>query len=121
MDQVRVTPFSGPIEVIGLEAAPIFVRALTGPATVTVHGMPGPQGEPGGDAPTWTYYATRWSSAPAAVGGATVSGNAGTVYAYTLDGTTRYRFVPTSYAPALDAFYSAYASGVLAGLIVSRG
>lgn len=75
----------------------------------------------GAAAMTWDYLATNWTAAPAQLGTATVSGQAGAVFSYTLSGTTRYRFVPDTYSAALDGFYSAYAGGVLSGLIVSRG
>jgi hypothetical protein len=68
-------------------------------------------------APAWIDYATNWSTPPVLVG----STPAGDVYSYTLDGVTRYRFVPAMYDPALDAFYSNFSGGVLSGMIVSRG
>lgn len=66
---------------------------------------------------TWDYYAINWSTAPSV--NSAISG--GTVYTYVLNGTTRYRFVPTSYDPTTDAFYSTFSGGVLSGLITTRG
>jgi len=62
---------------------------------------------------TWTDYATRWDAAP------TVNSTnaSGTIYNYTLDGTTRFRFVPNTYDATLDAFYAEVA---LTTLIAAR-
>jgi hypothetical protein len=65
----------------------------------------------------WVYYATTWSTPPSFVG--TITG--GDVYAYTLDGTTHYRLVPSPYNAGYDAFYSGFSSPTLSGLIVTRG
>lgn len=65
----------------------------------------------------WTYYATTWSVEPTL--NASITG--GDVYNYTLDGVTRYRFVPTTYDATEDAFYTTFSGGLLTGLIVSRG
>ena len=70
---------------------------------------------------TWPHLAEAWSVEPSQVGTATVSGEAGAVWEYTLDGVTRYRFVPDDYNPTLDAFYSEFTGGALSGLIVARG
>lgn len=70
---------------------------------------------------SWDFLSCNWTTAPAQVGTATVSTQPGAVYAYTLGGVTRYRFVPNAYSPALDAFYATYSGGVLGGLITSRG
>lgn len=71
-----------------------------------------------GDAPvTWTALATSWTTPPTLA--ATIV--AGAVYAYTLDGVTRYRLVPSPYDAALDAFYTTFAGSVLSGLITTRG
>ena len=67
---------------------------------------------------TWDYLAMHWSVAPTLVGVAA----GGQVYAYTLNGVTRYRLVPTTtYNSTQDAFYSTYNAGVLSGFIVARG
>lgn len=66
---------------------------------------------------TWDLYVTNWSVAPSLNG--TITG--GSVYDYTLNGTTRYRFVPDPYDPTLDAFYSTFSAGVLSDIIVTRG
>ena len=65
----------------------------------------------------WTYYATTWTTEPTFV--ETITG--GDVYSYTLDGTTRYRFVPTTYDATEDAFYTTFSTPNLSGLIVARG
>jgi hypothetical protein len=70
-----------------------------------------------GGTPTWEYYAANWSTPPSQV--ASISG--GTVWEYTLDGTTRYRFVPDPYDPTDDAFYATFVDPTLGGLVVSRG
>jgi hypothetical protein len=70
---------------------------------------------------SWDFLAAKWSSPPAEVGTATVSGQSGVVLSFVLDGVTRYRFVPDTYSPVLDGFYSTYSGGVLSGLITSRG
>ena len=70
-----------------------------------------------GGSTNWGYYVQHWSAEPTlnqAIAG-------GDVYDYTLDGTTRYRFVPTTYDPAQDAFYTTFTLGVLSGLLVTRG
>lgn len=71
----------------------------------------------GGGSNGWTYYATTWSTAPSV--NSAIAG--GIVYNYTLSGTTRYRFVPTTYDPTTDAFYSTFSGGVLSGIIIARG
>lgn len=65
----------------------------------------------------WGYYKDHWSADPTLQ--ATVA--AGDVWAYQLDGVTRYRLVPEPYNPVMDAFYSTFAGGALSGLIVTRG
>lgn len=71
----------------------------------------------GGSGADWTYYATTWSVEPTL----NTSITGGDVYDYTLDGTTRYRFVPTVYDATEDAFYSTFSNPTLSGLIVTRG
>ncbi len=66
---------------------------------------------------TWVFYATTWSTEPTL--NTSIAG--GDVYDYTLDGTTRYRFVPSTYDATEDAFYSTFSGGLLTGLIVARG
>lgn len=66
---------------------------------------------------TWSYLATTWSLAPTL--NASITG--GDVYNYTLNGVTRYRFVPTTYDATQDAFYSEFSNPTLSGLIVTRG
>jgi hypothetical protein len=68
---------------------------------------------------TWTDYATRWDAEPALTGTASTPA-AGDVYAYILGGVTRYRLVPTSYAPAGDVFYGDFTGGACSGPLVAR-
>ena len=70
---------------------------------------------------SWDFLACNWTTAPAVVGTATVSGQPGQVLSYALGGVTRFRFVPDTYSAALDGFYAGYAGGVLSGLITTRG
>lgn len=65
---------------------------------------------------TWTLLASKWDVAPTVA--ASISG--GTVYQYTLDGVTRYRFVPDQYDAAQDAFYSSFDGTTLSDLITTR-
>lgn len=65
----------------------------------------------------WIYYATTWTTAP--VFNSSITG--GDVYDYVLLGTTRYRFVPSTYTAADDAFYTTFSAGTLSGKIASRG
>lgn len=66
---------------------------------------------------TWDFLATKWTTAPSEAG----TTAAGTVYAYTLGGVTRYRLVPTTYSAAQDAFYGGFSGGTLFDPICSRG
>jgi hypothetical protein len=66
---------------------------------------------------TWTYLVAQWDNPPSLV--ATIA--AGQVYLYTLNSTPRYRLVPAPYDAGSDAFYSGFSSGVLSGLIDTRG
>lgn len=66
---------------------------------------------------SWGYYKDHWSAIPTNLGAIT----GGNVWSYTLNGTTRYRFVPTAYDPTEDAFYTTFSGGILSGLIVTRG
>ena len=67
--------------------------------------------------PSWDYYALNWSEEPTLIASITE----GDVYAYVLNGITRYRFVPTIYTPIEDAFYSDFDGTNLTGLISKRG
>lgn len=80
-------------------------------------GDKGDKGDPGSAPVSWGYFKDHWSASPAQVG-TTASG---AVWAYTLDGVTRYRLVPEPYVSAQDGFYSTFAGGALSGLIASRG
>jgi hypothetical protein len=66
---------------------------------------------------TWDYLATNWSVEPTL--NTTLAG--GEVLNYTLNGTTRYRFVPTTYDPTQDAFYAGFNGTTLTNLIAKRG
>lgn len=66
---------------------------------------------------TWEYLLMNWSVEPT-LNTAIVGGD---VYNYTLNGTTRYRFVPTTYDPTQDAFYENFDGTNLTGLITARG
>lgn len=66
---------------------------------------------------TWAFFKDCWSVPPTQVG--TTAG--GVVYAYELEGVTRYRYVPNTYDATEDAFYSGWDGTTLTGLIVARG
>lgn len=70
----------------------------------------------------WVYYKDTWTTTPTVIA-TTTTAPTGDVWSYTLNGVTRYRFVPTTYDPTLDAFYSTWNAGTstLSGLIVTRG
>ena len=68
----------------------------------------------------WVYLASQWETPPSQIGVATVTGQTGTVWSYTLNSVTRYRFVPDNYSAALDAFYTAYSGGELSGFVTKR-
>ncbi|MFN3332796.1 MAG: hypothetical protein ACK47M_09830 [Caldilinea sp.] len=69
------------------------------------------------DSQSWFHFITNWDMAPVLID----SIPSGDVYAYVLDGVTRYRLVPDPYAVEDDAFYTTFTGGVLSGLIVTRG
>ena len=66
---------------------------------------------------TWSHLSSNWSEEPALIS----SLPSGQVYSYTLNNVTRYRYVPATYDPKQDAFYSTFAGGILSGLITTRG
>lgn len=66
---------------------------------------------------TWEYLVSNWSLEPTL--NTAIAG--GSVYDYLLGSTTRYRFVPTTYNPTQDEFYSNFNGVTLTGLITSRG
>ncbi len=70
---------------------------------------------------TWPFLSDAYSEVPAEVGRATVEGEDGDVLSYTLQGVTRFRFIPDDYDPTLDAFYAEFDGTDLSGLIVARG
>lgn len=63
---------------------------------------------------TWTFLTVTWSTPP--VFNSAIAG--GSIYTYTLDGISRYRFVPSPYDPTEDAFYEDLG---LTTLIAKRG
>jgi hypothetical protein len=69
------------------------------------------------DKSTWEFYVMNWDSTPQFVANITD----GTVYSYTYNNVTRYRFVPSTYDSTLDSFYSSFNGTTLSDLIVSRG
>lgn len=71
----------------------------------------------GSSSATWTFYATTWSVEPTL----NTSLAGGDVFNYTLDGVTRYRYVPNTYDASEDAFYATFSNPTLSGLIVARG
>lgn len=95
-----------------VEAVSVAVSAATETVTITV-------GEGEGEPPglTWSDLVTRWDAAPSPAG----STAAGEVYAYQLDGVTRYRLVPEPYAASGDRFYGSFVGGVLTTPLASRG
>jgi hypothetical protein len=66
---------------------------------------------------SWEYLVANWSVIPTF--NAAITG--GDVYNYELNGTLRYRFVPTTYTPTQDAFYSTFNGTSVTGLITKRG
>ena len=66
---------------------------------------------------TWEYFASNWSTEPTFNSAITNGG----VYNYTLNGVTRYRFVPTTYNPTQDAFYESFDGTALTNIITKRG
>ena len=66
----------------------------------------------------WPFLAQSWDAPPALAKSIT----GGSVYEYTLGGVTRYRFVPSPYDAAQDAFYQAFDSSTesLSQKITSR-
>ena len=66
---------------------------------------------------SWEYLVANWTETPTL--NATIT--SGDVYNYNLDGTIRYRFVPSTYTPTQDAFYTNFDGTTLTGLITKRG
>ena len=66
---------------------------------------------------SWEYLVANWTAIPTL--NATIT--SGDVYNYNLDGTIRYRFVPSTYTPTQDAFYTNFDGTTLTGLITKRG
>ena len=94
---------------------------VRGNGQLLLTGGRGPAG-PAGPAGTgldalWIRLASEWTVAP--VFNSSIAG--GDVYDYTYGSTTYYRFVPTTYNPAQDAFYDTFSSGILSGEIANRG
>ena len=66
---------------------------------------------------SWEYLVANWSVIPTL--NTAITG--GDVYNYELNGTLRYRFVPTTYTPTQDAFYTSFNGTSVTGLITKRG
>jgi hypothetical protein len=66
---------------------------------------------------SWEYLVANWSVIPTL--NAAITG--GDVYNYELNGTLRYRFVPSTYTPTQDAFYTSFNGTSVTGLITKRG
>lgn len=64
--------------------------------------------------PTFNYYAKHFDTIPEVQ---TFSGS-GTVLAFTLQGVTRYMYIPDPYDPIQHAFYANFSDPVLSNLIV---
>jgi hypothetical protein len=64
------------------------------------------------DIETWDYFALNWDEAPTLI--------TDNVYEYTLKGVTRYRYVPSTYDPTLDAFFANWDGENVSDLIVAR-
>lgn len=65
----------------------------------------------------WNYLVKNWSVIPTE--NTVIAG--GTVWDYTLNGVTRYRFVPDTYNPTQDAFYETFDGVTLSNQITTRG
>lgn len=65
----------------------------------------------------WGYLVANWSVEPTL----NASITDGDVYNYELNGTLRYRFVPSTYTPTQDAFYTSFDGTSVTGLITKRG
>ena len=76
----------------------------------------------------WDTWVLNWtgdgvsSVKPTVLSGAYTdpNGNSGKVIRYAYGGVIRYRFVPTTYAPNLDAFYSTLTGSNVTGLLTAR-
>ena len=66
---------------------------------------------------SWEYLVANWSVIPTL--NASITG--GDVYNYELNGVLRYRFVPSTYTPTQDSFYSTFNGTSVTGLITKRG
>jgi hypothetical protein len=89
-----------------------FIAAHTGSIITRQGCVSAPSAIP----PTWIDYISQWDIEP--ILEATITG--GNVYAYTWRGVTRYRFVPSTYAPSLDAVYGDFDGVDLTDLITRR-
>jgi len=65
----------------------------------------------------WTFLVTNYDQIPI-INGTLATG---VVYDYIYDNITRFRFVPTTYDPKEDSFYSGFDGTTLTGIIISRG
>lgn len=83
---------------------------------VSVTGGPGQAAVGNAADLNWNDYANNWSSQP--VSEALIPG--GEVFRYTYTNGALFRFVPTPYDPANDAFYTSFTNPTLSGLVVAR-
>jgi hypothetical protein len=65
----------------------------------------------------WGFYKDHWSVKPTKVSDTTSRA----VWAYTLDGTTRFRQITKPYAPTDDIFFSSFDGTALSGIVAKKG
>lgn len=70
----------------------------------------------------WDTWVLNWTARPQVLTGTYTdpNSNSGRVIRYSYGGVTRYRFVPTTYAPNNDAFYSTLSGTTVSGLLTAR-
>ena len=73
----------------------------------------------------WDTWVINWTSEPIELttdGSASNGATTGDAISYTYQGVTRYRFIPNTYVPGSDAFYSTYtpATKTVSGLLTTR-
>ena len=66
----------------------------------------------------WVDLLHSWTVEPAVQ---TYTGGDGSVLAYTYGATTYYRFIPATYNPAQDQFFTTFSDPTLSGLVATRG
>jgi hypothetical protein len=102
------------LAVIGAEGVPPFEGTLA-EWLLSLHAA----GEVGDISRLWVSLVNSWTEEPTLNAEAPALG--GEVYDYVFGTTTYYRHVPSPYEPTQDAFYEAYAAGVLSELVVAKG